>query len=121
VQKRAMSDDRSVGTIDRSPAWTTRAVPLGLWTFALGAGLILWFASSRNIPAFVGLATLLTILLAVAHRKGWWTFVGPVFFFEMVRTGRQTRSHAVRFLFAFILVFTFLSFYLLGLIYVEMS
>jgi ABC-type transport system involved in multi-copper enzyme maturation permease subunit len=66
---------------------------------------------------FVGLLILLAVLAAVAQRLGWWTIIGPVFLFEMVRAGRRDRNHAVRSLFGFILLFALLSFYLLCLVY----
>jgi hypothetical protein len=96
----------------RSKPWTHAVA--GLVGFAVrcaiigGAAALVYLAGAKTLALGIALAVIFIISLSLAYRRGWWTLIGPVFFFEMVRSARQTRNHAVRSLYGLIVFLTLL-------------
>jgi ABC-type Na+ efflux pump permease subunit len=102
-------------------ALRTWGARVSLLALALGIGLFLFVISSRSMPLFVGLGTAVVVLLALAHRRGWWTLIGPVFYFEMVRAGRKSRVSDVRIVYSLILFLVLISSFAVYLIPANLS
>jgi ABC-type transport system involved in multi-copper enzyme maturation permease subunit len=74
-------------------AWQERA-SLAL---ILAAGLLVYFLSDRlTVGAQVALWFVLLVSLAFLFRQGWFTVLGPVFFYDLVRTTRRSRFSLYR-------------------------
>jgi ABC-type transport system involved in multi-copper enzyme maturation permease subunit len=114
-----------VEAINRSLAarQRTRAVAAFIvWPLVVVATAALVFLAFRTNPV-LGCAALgfTAVGLAWAHRRGWWTFIGPVFFFEMVRTGRQLRNNLIRISYALVIYGLLLFTYILCLIFANVA
>ena len=99
----------------------------GLGSFAAsiaivaGAVSLIYIAGAKTPALGIALGAVFIILLALAYRRGRWTLIGPVFFFEMVRSGRQVRHHAVRGLYGVVLFLTLLFTYFLCLTFANVT
>src|SRR5262249_48535068 len=82
-------------------AWAERLAAAALLA---AAAALAWWGAGLGLPQQFGLWGLLLLALAVLLRRGWVKLVGPVLFYELVRTGRRGRYLPVRCLYAFLLL-----------------
>src|SRR5262245_29128753 len=78
---------------------------------ALTAAVILWRAKALSMPYQLALGVVLLVALAVLARLALPRLLGPVFFYDLVRTSRRNRYFLLRGAYASVLLLTLFLFY----------
>lgn len=88
---------RSIGWSNRRQSWLERAAGR-VW--ATGAVAAWYFGGKLAVAQRLLLGGLLLVALVFLLRRGWVKILGPVFFYDAVRSARRGRNIAVRTLYA---------------------
>src|ERR1700746_3064680 len=93
-----------------SPCPTWQEVTAGgLWL--AGAAGLFWLGPELSLPERAILWIILLVGLLIILRRFWSWLLGPLFFYDVVRTARRKRLILSRFLFAFALLAAVFLFY----------
>jgi ABC-type transport system involved in multi-copper enzyme maturation permease subunit len=90
------------------PVWRERMIGLAF----LGVAVLLWFlAGSLSAGQQVVLWSVLLLALALVVRQGWLPLLGPIFFYDLIRTTRRGRYAVLRAVYATALLLFILALY----------
>jgi ABC-type transport system involved in multi-copper enzyme maturation permease subunit len=82
---------------------------VGILALAAGALLLCWRGSALPVPAQFLLLGLLLLMSAILFYRGWIKLVGPIMFYDVLRSGRRGRYILMRSAYAGLLLFLLVS------------